>query len=937
MKKKKIIAYTNIIGDLFHYGHLQLLKKAKSKSDIHICGIISDKAASEWESPVICNYLERSSVINEIDCVDEIIEQKTIDPSKNLELISNKYPNASILFFPMYQNWNFMPAANIVRKNRGKIMKSSFYDKLSRDNIKKSFIKSTEYDLPERILKSEVNRSFNINFSKAETLQHLAKKLKKSQIENLYVFTLDDWKKSENKILKNSLRILGDTEVIVRSSSMAEDGAMSSKAGMFHSELNVNNSDMSHLKSAINLVIESYQKYKNNNHDQIIIQKQSTNIVMSGVCFTRNIKNNSPYYLINYDDKSSDTTTVTSGLVNDKVEIIKNIHKSKIKKKWRTLIESIREIESIIPDIALDVEFAVNKRNQVIIFQVRPLANSSKFPDHNDNNVFEIHRQILSQYAHINSISSSLIMSDMSFWNPAELIGSRSRPLAASLFKDILMNEIWNSSLKSLKYTKHNKPLLKMLGNKGYICLDATFKTLIPDTMKVDVKRKLKNYYKNQLKKSPQYHDKIEFNIILDSYNFNTEKILNNLRDNNFSNDEISHIRSVMKKHTIFLFNNFDNMIKEDDKMIKDLIKKSKSYSDKDSVIDLLSNIKHNISILKTNGTPQFCRAARLAFLSKNYFNSLCDFEPANKNEVNDILCSIKTVSTDMKNDIIKTKTARQKKIFFKKYGHLRPDTYNILNKRYDRMKNNLSFSKNNGLNNFKIYRLSKRIKNEFDTFFHNIKMNFSSRDILKILKISIQKREEYKFKYTKILSDTIEMIARVGMHLNMSRDDMSFIDINILNQLTNNKFTIEEIHDILKSLSKSRQEEYNLINQVSLPSLIFNKDDLITISDYFISPNFISQKIVEGSVVVIKPDFTGSINNKIVIIENADPGYDWIFSHNIKGLITKYGGVASHMAIRCAEFDLPASIGCGEIIFNKILSYSKVILDCKNLRIKGT
>ena len=273
-----------------------------------------------------------------------------------------------------------------------------------------------------------------------------------------------------------------------------------------------------------------------------------------------------------------------------------------------------------------------------------------------------------------------------------------------------------------------------------------------------------------------------------------------------------------MKKHTSFLFNNFENMINEDDKMIKDLIKKSKSYSDKDSLIDLLSNIKHNISILKTNGTPQFCRAARLAFLSKNFFKSLCDFEPKYKKEIDDIFYSIKTVSTNMKNDVIKTNTDRQKKIFFKKYGHLRPDTYNILNKRYDRMKKNLSFSKNNRLNNLKTYRLPKRIKNEFDIFFCNMKMNFSSRDILKVLRMSIQKREEYKFKYTKILSDTIEMIARVGMHLEMSRNDMSFIDINILNQLTNNEFTIEQIQDILKSLSKNRQEEYNLVNQVSLP-----------------------------------------------------------------------------------------------------------------------
>ena len=32
-------------------------------------------------------------------------------------------------------------------------------------------------------------------------------------------------------------------------------------------------------------------------------------------------------------------------------------------------------------------------------------------------------------------------------------------------------------------------------------------------------------------------------------------------------------------------------------------------------------------------------------------------------------------------------------------------------------------------------------------------------------------------------------------------------------------------------------------------------------------------------------------IHNKIIVIENADPGYDFIFSKKISGLITKYGG----------------------------------------------
>ena len=39
-------------------------------------------------------------------------------------------------------------------------------------------------------------------------------------------------------------------------------------------------------------------------------------------------------------------------------------------------------------------------------------------------------------------------------------------------------------------------------------------------------------------------------------------------------------------------------------------------------------------------------------------------------------------------------------------------------------------------------------------------------------------------------------------------------------------------------------------------------------------------------------------------------------------------------MSIRCSEIGLPASIGCGEIIYEKLLNASKVMLDCKNHQI---
>ena len=99
--------------------------------------------------------------------------------------------------------------------------------------------------------------------------------------------------------------------------------------------------------------------------------------------------------------------------------------------------------------------------------------------------------------------------------------------------------------------------------------------------------------------------------------------------------------------------------------------------------------------------------------------------------------------------------------------------------------------------------------------------------------------------------------------------------------------------------------------------------------------PNFVTKKKTKSEIIEIKKIIdTKNISEKVILLENADPGYDWIFSYNLSGLITKYGGVASHMAIRCAELNLPAAIGCGEILYEKLQKSSKILLDCENLQI---
>jgi phosphoenolpyruvate synthase/pyruvate phosphate dikinase len=185
-------------------------------------------------------------------------------------------------------------------------------------------------------------------------------------------------------------------------------------------------------------------------------------------------------------------------------------------------------------------------------------------------------------------------------------------------------------------------------------------------------------------------------------------------------------------------------------------------------------------------------------------------------------------------------------------------------------------------------------------------------------------------------LSDALELIAEAGSKLGFSRDDMSNLDYKYI--LNYKKKSSSSLKNFWKSKISYTQKKQHVNNLLVLPPLIFSKENFEIINYFQSQPNFITQKQISAKTIKLNSNsqILPNLENKLILIENADPGYDWIFTKNPKGLITKYGGIASHMAIRCAEIGLPASIGCGELLFEKLITSSKILLDCKNQQIIG-
>ena len=390
---------------------------------------------------------------------------------------------------------------------------------------------------------------------------------------------------------------------------------------------------------------------------------------------------------------------------------------------------------------------------------------------------------------------------------------------------------------------------------------------------------------------------------------------------------------SLLKEHTENLINNFSNELN----INKNLLLRLENFRQKK--IDIFIKKKKNPILLANNlikklivfGIVPFSKFARHAFIGKKFLISLLDKRLINSTQYSKLLSSTQTITSDyikIKEESITDKKTLKK--FNNYFFHLRPGTYDIKNKRF------ISGIKSWKIDNFnKFFELnykykkilSKKIIININNYLKKNNIKFSAETLLTYSLTSIKLRENSKFIFTRTLSDILELIKYWSKKNRLSLKIISNISFEKILKISKNKINIKSL--------KREESKINYDNYIKLPYLVTSLNDFYVSSMLTTKPNFITKKIIEAQTSIIdNPNKEVNVKDKIVIIENADPGYDWILSQKIVGLITKYGGVNSHMSIRCEELNMAASIGVGEKFFDEICKSSKIILNCKENKI---
>jgi hypothetical protein len=776
--------------------------------------------------------------------------------------------------------------------------------------------------------------------TKANILEHLQTKLTKSKIEKLKHYTVLQWSENPKNIINEIQQIFSKSKfLIVRSSAFGEDSLESSYAGVYESILHVLPHSKASISNAIDSVINSY--IAKNNHDQnnqILIQNQTTDVITSGVAFTRTPDIGAPYYVINFEDGGS-TTGTTHGISNQMLKIYRNT-KQKIEKKWALLLDAVKEIESVLDTDLLDIEFGITKSQKIVIFQVRPITSvRHESPKNLDQKISKLIKTNQNLFRQLNKAKTHIsgkytLFSDMSDWNPSEIIGDNPNYLDYSLYDYLIMNDAWHKGRSQIGYYDVNPyKLMVRFGNKPYVDIRSSFNSLVSQKLDKKSKSKLINYFLNKLSKNPHLHDKVEFEILFTCYDLTIERRLQELSHNGFNKDEITKIKSIVLEHTNFILQNYDTLIQKCNSLLDSLdvsrstvmskLSMSSDYRSKLNAAQIL------LSDCKRLGTIPFSSMARIAFIATAILGSLVKTKHIDSDSMYSIMQSINTPLSEFQNDL---NDYHDKKLsyhdFIRKYGHLRPGTYDITAMRYDKMDSyfNKDFTTPT--------KHKEKIQNvDFKKILGKSGLD-TNMDFLFFLKEAIAKREFAKFSFTKSLSEAMELIADACKELDFTREEIANLDLKSV--LTDYKtMSKDQLYKSWKNkIAKNRQKK-EIKSFMVLPPLITSDADFEIIRYYSAKPNFITDRSVSSEIIVLddsKPKV--DLQNKIILLENADPGYDWIFTRNPSGLITKYGGVASHMSIRCAELNMSAAIGCGEIIYEKLLLSSKVLLDCKNKEI---
>ncbi|WP_079433181.1 PEP-utilizing enzyme [Zoogloea sp. LCSB751] len=765
--------------------------------------------------------------------------------------------------------------------------------------------------------------------TKAGTLKQLQGRLRSARIPPLVSFTQQDWQSRRGACLAGIGESIGTGPWIVRSSCGREDSAEASYAGAFLSVPDVRAED---LEAAIERVFQSYGTALPT--DEVLIQPMLKQVLRSGVAFSHDPNTCAPYRIVNWSE-GNDTAAVTGGLGGRIWQQAAQAPRTATPPTpaLSGVIALLDELSALLGEAPLDVEFAMTAEDDgdvLWLLQARRLVlPQPPEADHAQTTRLQlIHDKVArGMRPHPFLMGRRTVYGVMPDWNPAEIVGIRPKPLALSLYRELVTDSIWAYQRHNYGYRNlRSFPLMPHFFGLPYIDVRLSFNSFIPADLDEGLAGRLVDHYIDRLLAEPTLHDKVEFEIVFSCYTLDLPARLERLAAAGFSAHERETIAQSLRKLTNRIVHPKAGLWRDDAAKLDTL--KTRRDVLFASNADPLERIYWLLEDAKRYGTLPFAGLARAGFVAVQLLKSLVAVGVFSQSDYDAFIGSVSTVSGQLARD----RATLDRYTFLSRYGHLRPGTYDILSPRYDEAPElYFDWSQKPGAPEpSHPFSLTLPQMRDIVKLLNEHGLQPDPVGLFDFMQAGIELRELAKFHFSRNLSDALALIAELGAQWGFERDDLAYSDITVFKELHVAAASPREA--LLRSIERGKAQ-YAETQRISLPPLIAQPDDVWGFEWPETEPNFITQKRITAPV--IDCDAREKLAGAIVCIPNADPGFDWLFAYPIAGLITAWGGANSHMAIRAGELGLPAVIGAGEVLYRRWSGARHLHLDCAGRRVE--
>jgi len=760
--------------------------------------------------------------------------------------------------------------------------------------------------------------------AKAAVLRHLQAGCTAFRIEPFVDFSIGDWRHSAQDVR----RVIDDANLgptlVIRSAWREEDWHDKSHPGQFLSVQGVSAQDWSAVASAIERVIESYRQAGgvSERDDRVIVQRQLCDVRLAGVA----TPSASRLYLdVDFDDFTGRTDTVTAGLACRSVSIWT---KATSEGRWGKLVAAHREVEQLMGEGQWAMEFGIDLLHDAIsVFQARRVRRTP----------FKQFKSAAVEAA-VNAARETVprrtMLSNMSDWNPAEILGSQPGPLAISLYRSLVTDQAWVRARNSLGYRALRQTSLTVeIAGKLYVDVARSCLSLLPKGLPSGLAKRLCADRIARLREEKHLHDRVETELFFTCGDVMEVPRTRELLTRGFSRNAVDALELGLKELTHAAVRSEPALGKSDAEAVKGLWDwYSGNQPQTEEVGARLRFVLDGLRRCRDFGVVPFARQARLAFIGQDILGRLGDSGAVSPEWTQDWWCGLGSVASRVARAIEDLGTgALSRSAFDEEFGHLRARSYDIRCIPYNRQQFTSSPARRQHPKQATQKALRGLDRGRARLGLARSGADVDPDDFLLFVQRTTQAREDLKFGFTRVLSAIIEEIAALGAKLSLSRDDLSYLrveDLSLEQGTTNSR-------DLARRLSMAiarRRIEWDALAHMKLPDLLQGPKDLFVVEDVRARPNYITNGTVVAECVVYDPQESPQpklLHGRILVAEAAEPGMDWIFAHGIVGIVTQYGGRNSHMATRCAEFGLPAAIGCGAAVLKQLRTGMIVRLDC--------